>query len=85
MSKIKEITCKCSHWISVKDKLPTRDNKIICCLVNGKHILANVHDATICFAKGNLSFYWPTTTWIKDEYYAAVTHWMPLPEPPKDE
>lgn len=71
-----------NEWISVKDRLPSNKDNEIVCLINGKCILAVVHDATFSLTQGHVSFYWPTKTWVKDHYYNEVTHWMPLPEPP---
>lgn len=68
------------EWISVKDRLPNKENKQLVCLINGNPILCIVHDATLSLAIGCLSFYWPTKEWIKDRYYGEVTHWMALPE-----
>ena len=72
-----------TEWISVKDRLPNKDNKIIVCLINNTPILAIIHDATVLFTGGKVTFYWPTQEWIKDNYYGQITHWMPLPELPK--
>lgn len=72
-----------SEWISVKDKLPDGSNQHIICLINNEPIACIVHDADICLSL-DLSFHWPTKKWIKDKYYAKVTHWMPLPKPPKE-
>jgi hypothetical protein len=66
-------------WISVKDKLPAKENHYIVCLINGCPILCCVHDSNFCITEGQLSFYWPNQKWVRDKYYAEVTHWMPLP------
>ena len=71
-------------WMNVNDKLPDRSLNFIICLINDKPILCEVHDATFCLIEGRVSFYWPSNKWVKDEYYSNVTHWMPLPEPPKE-
>ena len=72
------------EWINVKDRLPSKENQHIVCLINEKPLLCCVHDATVCLTKDQVSFYWPTKKWMKDVYYGEVTHWMPLPEPPED-
>lgn len=71
-------------WIKVEDRLPTKEHKIIVCLINGNPILANVHDAPFYLKKSCVSFYFPKKQWVKDDYFAQVTHWMPLPNPPND-
>ena len=68
------------NWISVKDRLPNKENVYIICLINKFPVLCNVHDASISLTSNRLSFYWPTRKWIKDELYGEVTHWLPLPE-----
>lgn len=68
-----------SNWVSVKDKLPE----------HGVRVLA--HTGTFfqsyCVAKLDRDFgtlnspvFWDTSTGL---FIDDVTHWMPLPEPPK--
>lgn len=71
-------------WISVKDRLPNKDHKKIVCLINGKCVLCDVHEETFILTTNQVSFYWPTQKWVKDDLYADVTHWMPLPSPPQE-
>jgi len=73
------------NWISVKDRLPNKENKEIICLINSHPISCIVHDNTFSLTKNNISFFWPTRKWVKDIYYAEVSHWMPLPEHPKEQ
>lgn len=68
-----------NEWISVKDRLPTKENKVIICLINNEIILCEVHDSTIILNQSCVSFYWPTKKFIKDRYYSEVTHWIPVP------
>ena len=62
------------EWISVKDRLPEENLRALCFIQkDGIQIL--------CFGK-----YGGRMTWQGDEYnyeLNEVTHWMPLPEPPK--
>ena len=65
------------EWISVKDRLPEA----------GEYV--------VCIAKRNpFSMFMPMVARIKkngwvnpitEQYISEVTHWMPLPEPPKGE
>jgi hypothetical protein len=72
------------NWIKVEDRLPTKNDEQIVCLINGNPVLCCVHDNAISLVTGRVSFYWPTSTWDKDPYYAEITHWMSLPSPPKE-
>jgi len=64
-----------SEWISVKDRLPT----------NIKDVLFYT-DSSLCIETGwfdcDDTFNWFT----HDDVYlqSCVTHWQPLPKPPKD-
>ena len=59
------------EWISVKDRLPDDDEIVIICT-----------DENFIYA-GELV----GDTWFldNDSWTATVTHWMPLPQPPKGE
>ena len=59
-----------SEWINVKDKLP----KNICCILaygNGMIYFAFYNSV------GNFC--------LDNEFIENITHWMPLPKPPKDQ
>ncbi len=57
------------RWINVDDRLPDDDDS--CLVWNGNHIF--------------VAIYWGDGEWMFDSYACEITHWMPLPEPPKDE
>lgn len=64
-------------WIPVTERLPELRTKVLCCGVKGGRFIAEL------------------STWGKEEHLywdkrngqgcPTVTHWMPLPEPPKGE
>jgi hypothetical protein len=65
------------NWISVKDKLPEEEQEV---LIGWFQVTASnkqyfAHDVAI-FNQNEFS------GWRK---YPEATHWMPLPEPPKEE
>ena len=64
------------EWISVDDRLPEEK---VNCIVHYKHAYCDNDDfwaIGMCFYDGNkFQLYWSY----------KVTHWMPLPEPPKGE
>lgn len=67
-----------SEWISVKDRLP--DPKVTD--KNPPTVLAvkqGMVGKIICVAR------WNGADWIEKGKEITVTHWMPLPEPPKEE
>ncbi len=72
------------EWIKCTDRLPSKENENIVCLINGQCILANVHDATFTLTNGVVSFFWPRNQWVNDRFYGKVTHWMPVPKPPEE-
>ena len=59
------------EWISVKDRLPEKDEIVIICT-----------DKNFIYAGELIG-----DTWFldNDSWTATVTHWMPLPLPPKGE
>lgn len=65
-------------WISVKDKLPEDKNKLL--IFESDNIeIGRYNPSKKRFELFELD-YFGGMDWCKDEY---VTHWMPLPEPPK--
>lgn len=59
-----------AEWISVKDRLPEDDSHVICCTVTKKG------------TKNIIIGYYMDGAW-RCGMNSNVTHWMPLPEPPK--
>lgn len=61
-----------NEWISVDERLPTNEGKYLVCTAKGKVYVENFVD-----------YYGNGKRLCFDNY--TVTHWMPLPEPPKGE
>ena len=64
------------EWISVKDRLPEDDSDVLAYLRIGE-------ESRICpanYAKG-MWFDWIFNTPVTE----SITHWMPIPQPPKGE
>lgn len=59
-------------WISVKDKLPEKQTRVLLFDNGGFGILTGRIGSAGWYLEGGL-----------DEF-ANITHWMPLPEPPED-
>lgn len=63
------------EWISVKDRLPEKRKDVLCLFQDNTRIRNRIEiswvDSVGCF--------------LYEAIYGEVTHWMPLPEPPKGE
>ena len=57
------------EWISVKDRLPEQGEEAICIAADGDMMIGKYTE-------------WG---WMFPCYFENLTHWMPLPEPPKGE
>ena len=57
------------EWISVKDRLPEQGEKAICIDADGDMMIGKYTE-------------WG---WMFPCYFEDLTHWMPLPQPPKGE
>ena len=64
-------------WISVKDALPKDAGTYI--IVDCYGIVRSRH---FCKGQGRFAGYWHANNSAK---YGNPTHWMPMPEPPKEE
>ena len=68
-----------NEWISVKDRLPKKDGKYIVARREGRNYSISVRKfrkEVPCWYTGYCG-HWERRT-------NAITHWMPLPEPPKE-
>ena len=83
-----------NEWISVKDRLPCEGGDYICArnrfscsevvaFCSGDEDLDNAR----WFDSESTSSFYAVTKERRDALkdYGKVTHWMPLPEPPKDQ
>ena len=69
------------EWISVKDRLPEEEGWYLV-YTTPKREHKSINKAMFCkgYAWGNFEPYWRGA----GGHWANVTHWMPLPEPPKE-
>ena len=56
------------EWISVKDRLPEQGEEAICIAADGDMMIGKYTE-------------WG---WMFPCYFEELTHWMPIPEPPKE-
>lgn len=64
------------RWISVKDRLPESDKYVLVITAGGLFKTARCN-----FYKNGTAVCWATNDGLGEK---AITHWMPLPEAPKD-
>jgi hypothetical protein len=70
------------EWISVDERLPEKDGRYLVAMKNG----GNYHISTRRFKRTDPPIWWKGHSygyWAR--HTGGVTHWMPLPEPPKGE
>ena len=74
---------KAQQWISVKDRLPEDDTKVLVLTPKGRMRVARV---TVPHQRINKRYDPLEAWWWVDGFDRSVnaTHWMPLPEPPKE-
>lgn len=80
-----------AEWISVKDRLPEKNGRYLCCLKSLRKtktqvilgFALNLEEFDDLFFRGKKY----SGFFEEQEFYEVncVTHWMPLPEPPKGE
>ena len=66
------------EWIPVSERLPELRTKVLCCGERGGRFIAEL--AVSVFGPKN-SVYWDRKN---GKLCSKVTHWMPLPEKPKE-
>ena len=70
------------EWISVKDRLPEENERVLACYINS---LRKDRPPRMMVGEGT------STQIVKGKVYLwcggwrSITHWMPLPQPPKAE
>ena len=91
----KQATCNCktSDWISVEERLPDKDGQYLSFREDGQYRWIDL----ISFSKDarkvdkyDFSREWENVWYKYDSEYGhitldCVTHWMPLPQPPKED
>ena len=73
---VKQLEAAQPKWISVEERLPGKPCDVLA-VVNGHVMYTWYHPRTRCFENGAGICYFVTEN--------MVTHWMPLPNPPKED
>ena len=71
-------------WISVKERLPEKNSLVV--ILHEDEMNLNYRKPPVYFGKHN-GQYWLETLDHSDVTWSGmciITHWMPLPEPPKE-
>lgn len=74
LKKVKKI----NNWISVKDRLPEFSGNVLVCYRTGERFCNFMRNEVCYYADGKF------TRSDGCIIYTTVTHWQPLPEPPKE-
>ena len=72
-------------WISVKDRLPENELMVIGYTPVDGYMFIGFHRTKVSFGYDWSSWYIITSMRSTKKITKKVTHWMPLPEPPKEE
>lgn len=70
------------EWISVKDKLPEVDVPVL--IAYKGYNTGEVHNDGVAAVDQNGTWGWWDGGYAEETVVVEVTHWMPLPESPKD-
>ena len=65
-----------AKWIKIEDRLPTRDEDVL--IYDGETISVGYHDGRVFMDYMNQDD-------MRVYSNSKVTHWMPIPDPPKNE
>ena len=78
-----------SEWIKCSERMPYFDGDTKVLAVNTAGYIAICNEITSCSQPPDVAPIETLTGWLSelgrlDAVIGSVTHWMPLPEPPKD-
>ncbi len=82
--EIEKLRAQLPRWIPVEERLPELQSwgasTVVLGLIKSENApsLNKLYDLTLCV-------YCDNGIWSMPGRYVAITHWMPLPEPPKEE
>jgi hypothetical protein len=71
------------EWISVKDKLPEIDESVL--VTDGTEVTTGGYGHAVYRRQNKKCWYMDNKDWDGMPAKRDITHWMPIPEPPKKE
>lgn len=74
-----------SEWISVNDRLPKEFEDVLVCAINEYGETYEKGEKYLALDRMVRWMDKTPTSFRTDRYYGKVTHWMPLPDSPKEE
>ena len=77
-----EHEAKRDKWVSVKERLPDSNHLVLCCAIGSLRPTYGWYHDNIGKWTVNDE---PNHNYTKVDRISFVTHWQPLPEPPKEE
>lgn len=63
------------EWISVKDRLPDKRKDVLCLFQDEQRKIKRIE----------ISWIDSVGLFLYEDIFGQVTHWIPLPEPPKED
>lgn len=73
------------QWVSVADQLPEIGDVVNIVTTNRDNEIISTSAVRLIPYEGCTTYYWRAGTYWQTMLPERVTHWMPLPEPPKGE
>jgi hypothetical protein len=72
-----------NQWVSVEERLPAEDGRYLVVLHTKRNEEERVKTTMMRFLDGKWKYPHYVPEWLNNEITQTVTHWMPLPELPK--
>ena len=72
-------------WVSVKDRLPENEEMVVCYTPCDGYMFIGFHRTHVSANYNWSAWYIITAMRSTKKITKKVTHWMPLPKPPKEE
>lgn len=76
-----------NEWIKIEDELPIDGQYVLFCSVNRYGVDVHTSFGAFCKSKENGNLFISLIPYVENitNIYCNITHWMRLPNPPKNE